>query len=243
MFCSQKVKLVEWELMSKIKMLPLSLLLALGQMCWGGYEEAVESGVPGDSIIDFYYFPVAATIDTSIGPVSQPGGTMLVDTDGVDLVVMSIGGPDVSVSGCSLCDGGNLPGMDATGDASTWTVGRSAGRTEWIRTNPLIGTGFRGVVGEAFVDGDDNLLSWPSDVLPAVDFPEPSTGIANYGLGLSDADFSRGFDDGFGGFWGITYVREEPGVFLTNVTVVPEPGGHVAFVLLLVTCSLRIRNE
>jgi hypothetical protein len=107
-----------------------------------------------------------------IATYDPSSGVMCVDTQGTDIVAIFITGPDVSVAGCELCDGMNLPGSDALAGTSTWTVGRSAGSTQWIRTNPLVGRGFVGSIGEFFIDGNGVSQDWPEDIPPFLDFPD-----------------------------------------------------------------------
>jgi hypothetical protein len=126
-----------------------------------------------------------------IATYDPSSGVMCVDTQGTDIVAIFITGPDVSVAGCELCDGMNLPGSDALAGTSTWTVGRSAGSTQWIRTNPLVGRGFVGSIGEFFIDGNGVSQDWPEDIPPFLDFPDPYAGIANYGPGLTPSDFGE----------------------------------------------------
>jgi hypothetical protein len=135
-------------------------------------------------------------------------GIVTVDTERSDLindlVAIFIEGPDVSVAGCTLCDGDNLPGTDVA-SASTWTVGYSAGATQWIRTNPLSGGGFVGSIGEYFIDGTGAQQAWPVDVPPFFDFPDPGMGIAVYPTDLGASDFGN-----------VTYASDDG-------TVVVEP--------------------
>jgi hypothetical protein len=119
----------------------------------------------------------------------------------------------VSVSGCTLCDGNNLPGEDALAGASTWTVGRSAGSTQWIRTNPLAGRGFVGSIGDYYVDGNGaTVTDWPADVPPFLNFPEAGMGIAVYAAGLGDADFGE-----------VTFASDDGSTSVGVVDIVPEP--------------------
>lgn len=195
----------------------------------GAQDVAAVSGVPGDGIPDFYYFVDGSPANTSAGLVAMPAGTLTVDSDGADLVAMFVGGADVSTAGCALCDGQNLPGADALAGASTWTLGFSAGSSQWIRTNPLQGNGFRGVIGNNFIDGSDTSQPWPADVPPFLNFSDPNAGIANYGLGAS---FNAVFNDGTGeALWEAQWATDASGGGFTNVTMVaiPEPAGASLF--------------
>jgi hypothetical protein len=180
-----------------------------------GFAQAQVSGVPGDNIPDFYYFylPGDTTAMTSIGPVTRPQGTMIVDTDGTDVVTMLIGGADVTGN---PDDGRYLIGNtarlpDPNGSAplfnSDWTVGFISGSSQWVRTNPLDTDGFVGVIAEALDD--------PFSIFPDV-------GLADYGPG---AIFTKNFDDGTGTMFEVTYATNTSGTIWTNVTpvVIPEP--------------------
>jgi hypothetical protein len=176
--------------------------------------------VPGDGIPDVYYFPTDGEVMTSQGMISRPAGDLTLDTDGADIVAFFVGGADVSTSGCNLCDGNNLPGTDALAGTSAWTVGFSAGSVQYIRTNPLSGTGFRGVVGTGFVDGTDTVQDWPADQPPFLDFSDIGVGLANYGPG---ATFDKVFD---GGAADVQWANDAGGggfVNVTTVTTIPEP--------------------
>ncbi|MHC4992730.1 MAG: hypothetical protein ACYTGC_17300, partial [Planctomycetota bacterium] len=172
----------------------------------GGTASAQVSGTPGDGIPDVYYFPAdGLTVNTSVGVVGRPGGTLLLDTDGVDVVVILVAGPN-GIPGCDLCDGGFLPDPNNPPFfASNWTMGFAAGSTQWVRTNPFIGPGYVGVVGE---DDDPNNLGFPDH------------GLTNYGPGLSDADFPGSFDGGRS-----VLIASDSGAHVTtNVTVVSVCG-------------------
>lgn len=173
--------------------------------------------VPGDGLPDVYYFPFdGLTAMTSIGPLSRPGGTLTVDTDGTDMVAILIGGPD-AVSGV-VDDGSYLYGDtaflpdSAAGpplNASSWTAGFIGNRSSWLRTHPLDTEGFVGVVGEHPED--------PFSIFPNV-------GLADYGPGLVQDDFIANLDDGAGGLWEVQTSTNGGSNFFTNVTVlVPEP--------------------
>lgn len=184
-----------------------------------GFAQAQESGVPGDNIPDVYYFcggpECGSSVVTSAGVVSRPVGTLLVDTDGTDMVALLVGGPDAIASspddGNWLVGGtASLPDPDATPIAiSSWSPGFIDGKAQWIRTNPLNTAGFNGVVGE--YDGGDPFLAF-----------YPAVGVANYG---PDATFDEVFDDGTGAMWEVTYATNESGTIWTNVTpvIIPEP--------------------
>lgn len=154
-------------------------------------------------------------------------GRMDINSEAFDIVAVLIGGPDVSVSGCSLCNVGpnNLPG-EATNfaDASSWTVGFINSSTQWIRTNPLSGLGFRGEIGEFWIDGTGTTQPWPDDIPPFLDFPEAGQGIAIYPTGLTEADFPKVFSDGSGeADFNVRFGTDASGDFFANVIVLPEP--------------------
>ncbi|MEM8681488.1 MAG: hypothetical protein AAGF97_19245 [Planctomycetota bacterium] len=158
-------------------------------------------------------FCVAAVASANVTWAQQAyydpeSGVMCLDTGITDLVAVFIEGPDVSELGCELCDGMNLPGEDALGNSSTWTVGFINGSTQWIRTNPLQGRGFVGAIGEYFVDGNGVEQAWPEDFPPFLDFPAAFAGIANYGPGLSSSDFGLA-----------TYAADDGSVVTSSVTV------------------------
>ena len=130
-----------------------------------------------------------------------------------DLVAVFIEGPDVStpLAGCSLCDGMNLPGTDALSDASTWTVGFINGSTQWIRTNPLQGRGFVGVMADYYVDGNGMTQAWPDDFPPFLDFPDVGGGIADYSNAGSPC----------GGL--VTFASDDGSTSTSILSCIPEP--------------------
>ncbi|MEM8680293.1 MAG: hypothetical protein AAGF97_13175 [Planctomycetota bacterium] len=138
-------------------------------------------------------------------------GIMNVDSQGVDLVAVFIEGPDVTGT-CNLCDGENLPGTDAL-TASTWTLGFINGSSQWIRTNPLQGRGFVGVIAEEFVDGDGLIQPWPEDFPPFLDYPEEGLGIASYPIGTTCDDFGT-----------FTYASDDGSSGTGCLICLPEPG-------------------
>ena len=209
----------------------MSVAVVEGQMV-----VAFESGVPGDGVPDVYYNPSGVRrVPTSVGVLEVAPGMLLFDTDDWTIDELLVGGPDVSTSGCSLCDGGNLPGaMADLSDASTWSVSYAAGTMEWVRQSPLTGNGFRGVAAFEWLDETSALQSWPADLPPILDFPDAGTGLADYGLGLNGVDFTRVFDQQ-GGLWNVQWMgtpgRYLPpggadatgGFTLVTITIVPEP--------------------
>jgi len=196
-------------------------------VCASVAANAQVSGVPGDGIPDFYYFQddTSPSVQTSFGLIDRPGGTMVVDTDGYDAAAMLIGGKNVSTLalGCDLCDGMNLPQSSAT-SAGTYTVGYGGvepnGSSQWIRTAPLQGLAFRGVVGTGFVDSSNVQQPWPADFPPFLDFPVQ--GLANYGTGLTSANFPLVFNDGATeALWSVRIAGDTATPIFTNVTVIP----------------------
>ena len=210
----------------------VSLFLGCVALCTGvafGQTTAAESGVPGDGIPDFYYSVDGSAINTSLGTIATPTvGAVYLDTDGNDAVAFFVGGDDVSTNGCELCDGENMPGVDAISDVSEWTVGAIGGSTQWIRSSPLSGRGFAGVATSMFLDDMDAAQPWPMDVeFPPgniiFDFPGEGLGFANYG---PNAMFDQVLDDGLGeATWSAQMATNSGAVFYTNVTPigVPEP--------------------
>lgn len=183
----------------------------------------VSAQVPGDGIPDLYYFPAdGLTVATSEGDLSLPAGWLTIDTDGNDMVALLVSGPDAEPqlgagTGCDkatgLCDGGSLPDPLAPPfNISSWSFGRSAGSNQWIRGNPLNTTGFQGIVGEPYGDGD------PFDLYP-------DTGLVNLGAGLTEADFPLIFnsDGGEGGSRNAVFANNAGDDLGLLVTVVPEP--------------------
>ena len=134
-------------------------------------------------------------------------GIMTARSGAIDLVAILLEGPDVSVTGCNLCDGMQLPGTDALGNASDWTVGFANGSTQWIRTQPLQGVGFRGTIASNWIDGNGDLQPWPADFLPFNDFPDEGMGLAIYPTGLTSSDFGT-----------VTYSTDMGGMLTTTVT-------------------------
>lgn len=170
--------------------------------------------IPGDGLPDVYYFAedgLSAT--TSLGPISRPGGTVIVDTDGTDMVAVIIGGQDAITGAVDdgsylIGDSNRLPDPDAGAPlfASDWTAGVNPNGNQFIRTNPLDTDGFVGVVGE-HLDDPFNLF--------------PNVGLIDFGLG---AQFDSTIDDGTGTMWEVTTATSGGASFFTNVTpVVPEP--------------------
>ncbi len=170
-------------------------------------------GISGDGIPDVYYFANSGSVLTSMGTISRPAGTLVLDTDGIDMVALLVGGPNVSLAGCLLCDDEDLPGIDIVANVGTYTVGFANGATQWVRTAPLQALGFRGVVGTGYIDGGGATQSWP-----AVDFPQD--GLADYGGGLMDSDFVKVFDDGAGTFRSVRWATDAGATGVTDVSVV-----------------------
>ena len=140
-------------------------------------------------------------------------GIMNVDSQGVDLVAVFIEGPDATGI-CNLCDGMQLPAEDPDGfDASTWTLGFINGSSQWIRTNPLQGRGFVGVIAEDFIDGDGVTQPWPDDFPPFLDFPDEGRGIAQYPLGTTCDDFGL-----------VTFASDDGSTRPSCFICLPEPG-------------------
>ena len=99
----------------------------------------IDGQQPGDGIPDLYLFwtfpdgsPAIESVQTSIGTVSRPPGTILLDTDYLTGATASL--PD--------------PTAGAPLFASSWTTGYINNRSQYIRTNPLDTDGFVGVIGE-----------------------------------------------------------------------------------------------
>ncbi len=213
------------------------------------------SGTPGDGIPDFYYFSQDGLFaDTTFGQITRPAGTLTVDSDGFDINAMLVGGANVSLPpACDLCEGppagpgpNNLPESSAT-QAGTYTVGYGGvvptGSSQWIRTSPLQGRGFVGVIGTGFVNSSGVQQPWPSDFPPFLAFPQ--LGLANYGPGLTDADFPQVFNDGAtDATWSVRVASGATGAALfTNVTVlVPEPTSGLLSVLGLAALSFIRRR-
>ncbi|MEM8681413.1 MAG: PEP-CTERM sorting domain-containing protein [Planctomycetota bacterium] len=220
------------------------LSLLLGCLCasFSSAQVGEVSGVPGDGIPDFYYFAEETTVMMSSGPVRREAGHLVVDTDGTDVVAMLVGGPDVTLS-CGLCSGNVLPGIDYLANVSNWVVGYSPnGRTEWLRTNPLTGRGFIGVLGEEWIDGDGNAQPWSGGgfppFVPGIEIGAP---LGYYDSGLTPLDFTNTFEDPNGRSWEVGYGGDTTGLLLTNVTVVPEPSTPVGLMLLSTIAFLRRR--
>jgi hypothetical protein len=152
--------------------------------------------------------------------------------------------------GCDLCTGSHLPQTDALADVGFYSVNYSpagpavAGASEWLRTSPLDGRGFLGVIGTGFVDGSGVQQPWPPDFPPFRNYPE--LGLANYGTGLTDADFPLKYVDGSGIRWSVRFAADEAALLWTNVTVVPVPEPDVGLIsmvgLAVVSTIRRIRK-
>lgn len=191
-----------------------------------------ESGVPGDGILDAYYFPSDGHILTSQGMITRPAGTLTVDTDGSDMIAILIGGQDVSAEPlCDLCNNGAIFDPNAIGfPLSSWVVGYVNESSQWIRISPLDAQGFDGVLGETFVPNPD-----PNNSYPAF-------GLADYGAGLGEDDFPKVFADGDGRNWNVVYAGNNNGTWYTNVTVVPEPAALLQLMFCLAIASRRWRR-
>ena len=170
------------------------------------------------------------------------------------MIAVFVSGPDVSLPpngaglpGCDLCDelsgfAKNLPQTPA-GVGSNWTTGFSQGSTQWVRTSPLSGLGFRGVIGTGYITTDTSTTvnTWPTDFPPF--FVVPDFGLANYGPGLTEADFPGLFDDGSGTLFNVRFATDDGRDLFGNVTVVvPEPVSlSLAGIGLLCVARLRRR--
>jgi len=207
--------------------------------------------VVGDGIPDVYYFQGdGSSVNTSFGTVTRPAGTLLLDTDvnaqgefSYDVVAVLVSGPNVSTpaSGCDICDNFRLPTGSPTSAivaGGTYTVGFGGSSTQWVRTNPLSGLGFRGVVGTGWVRstgtppnqvvGSAADPQWPADVIDPDD-PTASVfygiqkqGLANYGPGLTAADFPATFDDSVSEtLWSVRFASDDGRNLYANVTIVP----------------------
>ena len=68
--------------------------------------------IPGDGIPDVYrMLPGFETILTSVGEITRPAGTIIVDTDGHEMVAILIEGPDIITNAAD--DGSYLIGATA----------------------------------------------------------------------------------------------------------------------------------
>ncbi len=155
------------------------------------------------------YFPTdGLTATTSVGDISLPAGTLTIDTGGLDMVTLLVSGPD-GVASCDLCDNGFLPDPgNPPFFVSTWTNGFINGSTQWIRTAPLQGSGYVGVVGQ-----DPN----PNGFFP--DF-----GLTNLGPGLDASAFPAIFGGPTeGGSGSFLFATDDGQEVVGNVVVVPEP--------------------
>jgi hypothetical protein len=138
------------------------------------FWRAANAQVPGDGILDIYYFPDDdLTVDTTEGLISRPAGTLTVDTDGTDMVTLLFEGPEAieCVPGLHLCADGRLPLQGGT--PSEWTIGFINGAWQLVQTHPLNGPGFTGVIGEY----EDPFNIYPDD------------GVASFAAGLGSDDF------------------------------------------------------
>ena len=195
------------------------------------------SGVPGDGIPDIYFNWLDSgnlSFQSSLGRIDLSSGTLVLDTDGADIVAFFIGGENL-IPNCEFCDGMNLPGADALAGASTWTSGYLGGTSQWIRTNPLVNRGFIGVIGAGFIDGSGTEQPWPQDLPPVLDFPSEGSGIANSTTFCTE----QTFQDDDGDRWDVFLATDSSGNYYTNVTgfapsCVPEPGSLVPWLALAV---------
>ena len=213
--------------------------------------------MPGDGVPDLYYFSQdGLTVDTSFGMVSRPAGVMLLDSDGFDINAVLIGGPDVSTPlvslgdgnvGCYLCEGMNLPQTSAT-SAGTYTVGYGGvvptGSTQWIRTSPLQGSGFIGVVGTGFIGMVACSLGPPTSLRSWIIRNRIRFGQLRP-LVCRTLTFPRSLNAPRAAhFWSVRVASGATGDSLfTNVTVlVPEPGtGLLSFLGLAALGWIRRR--
>ena len=192
-------------------------------------QTAALSGVPDDGIPDVYYFAVDGETLTTRGLISRSAGTLVLDTDGMDFVWISVGGADVSQSpDCDLCDDGVLPNLNLPPFfISEYSVTGSSLDTVWEMTNPVT-PGFVGVVAE--FDDDECGFGDPRC---------PEFGLANYG---DSAEFNRIHDDGNGNFWHVRFESFNQGDVFTDVTVVPEPPIIPAAYVLCMFCVISLRR-
>ncbi len=176
------------------KFLAAASLLAL--VCSASFAQSV------------YYFPTdGLTATTSVGDISLPAGTLTVDTEGLDMVTLLVAGPN-GVTNCDLCDNGFLPDPgNPPFFVSTWTQGFISGSTQWIRTAPLQGPGYVGVVGQ--------------DANPNGFFPD--FGLTNLGPGLTQADFPQLFASKAEGGGSFLFATDQALEVVGNVIIVPEP--------------------
>lgn len=225
-----------------------------GLVLIAGLAAQVNGQVTGDGTPDLYYFqgPGDSSVMTSMGLVTRPAGTLLLDSDRdaagsfvYDIAAVLVSGPDVSLpggnTGCDICNGYRLPTGSSTGSpvaGADITVGFAAGSTQWIRTNPLSGVSYRGVVGTGWVRntasntviGSAAAPVWPTDVVDP-DAPEPPDsiyygvyrqGLARYAPGLTDAAFPKIFNDGLSdALWSVRLAADTLAPIYTNVTIVP----------------------
>lgn len=249
----------------KAQFLNIGLVFS-GIVLIAGLASAQVSGVPNDGIPDVYYFQGENTINTSFGSVTRPAGTLLLDSDKnasgafiFDVTAVLVSGNNVSTPtlGCDICDSDLTPFPEfrlPTGSPTSspvaggiQTVGFAGGATQWIRTSPLSGKGFRGVVGTGWVrvlSGNDVVVNaWPTNVTndeepdSGVSYGIQRQGLANYGAGLTAANFPATFNDGASeALWSVRVAADTLPAIYTNVTIipaVPEPTTGVLGALCL----------
>lgn len=134
--------------------------VTLSVICLALFAGISFAQMPGDGIPDVYVVVAGAeTFDTSVGVITRPVGTVVVDTDGNGMEIIFIEGPDVvtvAPNNGNYLTGATtfLPDPNAPPPffASNWTSGYISGLNQYVRTNPLNTEGFIGVVGKHDVD-------------------------------------------------------------------------------------------
>ena len=133
----------------------VGLILTCLALFAGVSDAQLQERVIGDGVPDVIEVSEGfETFLTSVGEITRPAGCLIVDTDGADMVALSIEGTNVIDN---LPDNGNyLTGATAFLPdplappmfASSWVDEYIVGRNQWTRTSPMDTDGFVGVVGE-----------------------------------------------------------------------------------------------
>ena len=106
---------IESDLMKSTRNLPVTkLLLCITAACFTALSSGIviAQGIPGDGIPDVYYWTASGDGAAAPNGEIKTAGTLQLDTDGVDFVVLFVSSPTnlTAPENCLLCDGGEIDG-------------------------------------------------------------------------------------------------------------------------------------